>query len=120
MNAHAQNTTSDTYGSNFTMMPASAIVTRVQVDTARAHTGAAPRALRPLYNYAHYDDAVAIYRHSTHGRDDADPWEPVGVILFAPLAGHADVLDIYALEVAEGCTRGDVERHIALLFGTDD
>lgn len=118
MTAHARSTTSHTYGSNYTIMPAHVTITRAQLDTA--HADAAPRELRPLYSYAHYDDAVAIYRRFSHGHDDAYPWEPVGVILFAPSPDQADALDIFAFEISEGFERGDVERHIPLLFGADD
>lgn len=119
MTAHARNTTSHTYDSNYTIMPAHVTITRAQLDTARGHADAAPRGLRPLYGYTYYDDAVAINYRRTDSFGELY-WEPLGVILFAPAPGQSDVLDIYALEVGEDCTRDDVESHIALLFGTDD
>ncbi len=120
MTAHAQHTTSHTYGDNYTIMPAHGIVTRAQIDAARERADDAPRELRPLYDYEHYDDAVAIYRRCAYPIDEHDTWGQVGVILFAPVPKQPDVLRIYAVEVARGCKRGDVERHIPLLFGTDD
>jgi len=116
MTVHAQDATSHTYGSNYTIMPAHVTITRAQLDTARAHADAAPRELRPLYGYTYYDDAVTIYcpRADSFGETD---WKSVGVILFAPVPGQSDLLEIYALEVGEGCERGDVEGHIPLLFG---
>jgi len=107
-----------TYGSNYTMTPAHATITRAQVDKARA--GTAPLELRPLYSYQHYDDAVAIYRRCPRPLNEHDTWEAVGVILFAPLPGEPTALRIYALEVADDFARGDVERHIPLLFGVEE
>lgn len=107
-----------TYGDNYTMVPAHGIMSHAQVEAARAPGRVAPRELRPLYSYQHYDDAVAIYRRCPHPLNEHDTWEAVGVILFAPLPGEPEVLRIYALEVSEGCARGDVERHIPLLFGS--
>jgi len=106
-----------TYGDNYTMTPARATITRAQVDKARA--GTAPRELRPVCSYLWYDDAVAIYGRHTDACGDRD-WASVGVILFAPVAGEADLLRIYALEVSEGFARGDVAGHIPLLFGVEE
>jgi len=116
MTVQAQDTTSNTYGSNYTIMPAHVTITRAQLGTARAHTDAMPRELRPLFAYQWYDDAVTIWcrRADTFGELD---WTSVGVILFAPAPGQSDLLEIYALEVGEGIERGDVEGHIPLLFG---
>jgi hypothetical protein len=120
MTAHARNTTSHTYGSNYTIMPAHVTITRAQLDMTRAHADAAPRELRPLYSYQHYDDAVAIYRRCAHPIDEHDTWDLVGAILFAPSPDQADALDIFAFEISDGFERGDVERHILMLFGADD
>lgn len=110
---------SGTYGFNYRMVPARGIIPHTQFDEARARAKAAPRELRPLYSYQHYDDAVAIYRRSACPVDENDLWESVGVILFAPVPGQPDTLEIYALEVGERFERGDVARHIPLLFGED-
>jgi len=103
-------TMSHTYGSNYTIVPAHGIVTRARVDTA-------PHEVRQLYTCQWFDDAVAIHRRCSRSLDEGDRWEPVGVILFTPMPVQEGVLRIYALEVSEGSTRADVERHIPMLFG---
>ncbi len=119
MTVHAQDTTRDSFGDNYTIMPARGIVPRVQVDRVRADAAGAPRELYPLYWYQHYDDAVAIYRRNAQPFDEHDTWDMVGAIFFAPIPDEPDVLEIFALEVEEGFERGDVARHIPLLFGVD-